>query len=146
MITIEQILTPTRQDAIASNMLNRMTPAARTAFLQKMTPRERREIEAAIARHSLRTRTRGTTWSTEKVRILTAGQERVRIVPRDHGGWMITTEDESLILTTDGIWTASDEVYDFGRAPLDQVWEDYLEARTAWTDQAAAVEALAAAL
>ncbi|GIH70366.1 hypothetical protein [Sphaerimonospora thailandensis] len=122
-INLAELLTPARQDAIATNMLNRMKPSFRKAFLEGMTPAERRDVEAAIARHSLRKRT-DRPWSTEKIRILTAGDTKVTIYPGDHGGWIL--EAEGMTLTPNG-------------------WDNPAEPHY-WPTQEAAVEALAATI
>ncbi|MEU8279792.1 hypothetical protein ACFYOK_04660 [Microbispora bryophytorum] len=138
--TFAQILTLADRDAILTNVLDTMTAADRDALLDTMTPRERRTITAAGARHSLRQRAARRTWSTEKVaRLIATPDLTVTLIPGDHGGWTVTTTDHQLILTTDGHWTPAELVY---RAPAGVALEDHLDATTKWPTPEAAVEAI----
>ncbi|MEU8196320.1 hypothetical protein AB0C10_21290 [Microbispora amethystogenes] len=132
------------QDAVVAAMVGNLQPEVRAEIFADMTPRERRDTEAALARHSLRRRTAGRTWSTEKTtRLIITPDLTVDLVPGDHGGWQIWA-GEHLVLTTDGRWTPADLVY--GVIPAGVVLEDHLDAATKWPTQAAAVKAICATL
>ncbi|MCC5580605.1 hypothetical protein IMZ11_33805 [Microtetraspora sp. AC03309] len=102
--TIADTTTEALADAVTYAMHTRMRADARAEILAEMTPRDRRRVEAAIARHSLRQRTRKA-WSTERVTTLKVTDEySVCIYPGDHGGWTIATECDSMTLAADGRW------------------------------------------
>ncbi|MEV4458478.1 hypothetical protein [Microbispora sp. NPDC049633] len=142
--TFATVLPLADRDAILTSALDAMTAAQRAALLDSMAPRERRTVDAARARHSLRQRAARRTWNPEKVaRLIATPDLTVTLIPGDHGGWTVTTTDDQLILTTDGRWTPAELVY---RAPAGVALEDHLDRVTKWATPQAAVEAICATI